>query len=288
VRLIPDSSLAPHRSFALLAPGRSYTTLFSDVSVDPSSYCRLVAGLQRLRGRIYLQDGAIEPWQLSIDGRHVQAADYKSWHLLTLDERGNVTACTRYLPHKYDVSFHELTISHSVLGQSETWGRMLRNAVENELATAKWRRCSYVEMGGWAISETLRCTTEAVRMVLTAYGLARLLGGALGISTVTTRHSSSSILKRIGGEHLAARGVELPPYYDPQYKCQMEILRFDSECPNSRYRSSVEECRSYLQSVPVICPEPVDVESDRWLPQLPAAVPSDSRSHALPVGAAWE
>lgn len=287
MRLLPDSCSGLHRGFVLLAPGRLYTSLFSDVTVDTWWHRKLIADLQRLRGRIYRQDGAIEPWQLSIDGRHVQAADYKAWHLLTLDADGEVAACTRYLPHHHDVSFNELTVSHCALGQSEIWGRMLRNAIESELATARQRRCSYVEMGGWAISEGLRCTTEAIRMVLTAYGLARLLGGALGISTVTTRHSSSSILKRIGGEHLAARGIELPPYYDPQYKCHMEILRFDSECPNPRYRSPVEECRSLLMSVPVVCTDPVDLESDRWLP-LEAAVTRNIPSDAVPVGAAWE
>jgi len=288
VRLIPDNASGLHRKLVLLAPGRLYSTIFDDVNVEPSVHRRLLLELQALRGRIYLQDGAIEPWQLSVDGRHVQAADYKSWHLLTLDDNGKVAACTRYLPHANNVTFSELTVAHSALGQSEAWGRTLRSAIEAELAWAKQRRCCYVEMGGWAISESLRCTTEAVRMVVSAYGLAQLLGGALGISTVTTRHSSSSILRRIGGGGLRARGTELPPYYDPQYKCEMEILRFDSASPNPRYRAHVEDCRRLLRTVSVVCPQPVDTNFERWLPQLQAAVVGSRQMEPLAVGSSWE
>ena len=253
MRLIPGSDARLRRRFVLLAPDRCHTIPFSEKAVDASLHQKLLADAQKLRGRVYLEDGAIETTQLSADGRHVQAADQLSWHLLTLDERGKVAACTRYLPHSNGVSFDDLTVSRSAVAQSESWGRAFRIAVEAELSLARNRRCSYVEMGGWVISEALRCTTEAVRMVLAAYSLAQLFGGALGISTVTTRHGSSSILRRIGGGSLIARGAELPPYFDPYYKCEMEMLRFDSERPNPRYRSWIEDCRSHLETVPVIC-----------------------------------
>jgi hypothetical protein len=49
--------------------------------------------------------------------------------------------------------------------------------------------------------------------------------------------------------------VELPPYFDPHYGCQMEVLRFDSRFPNPKYRSWVTEFSSSLTDAPVICPE---------------------------------
>lgn len=253
MRLIPGRDGRLRRRFVLLAPDGRQTKSFPESTVDASLHQRLLADAQRLRGRVYLEDGAIHPSQLSADGRHAQAADQRSWHLLTLDERGRVAACTRYLPHANNVTFPELTVASSAIAQSEAWGTAFRHAIEAELGLARKRRCSYVEMGGWVISEALRCTTEAVRMVLTAYGMARLFGGALGISTVTTRHRSSSILRRIGGGSLLSRGAELPPYFDPQYNCEMEILRFDSERPNQRYRSWIDDCRTHLETAPVIC-----------------------------------
>jgi hypothetical protein len=156
------------------------------------------------------------------------------------------------LAHPNDASFFDLTVARSALATSETWGKKFRQAIEADLALARKRRWSYVEMGGWVISEKLRCTTEAVRMVLSAYGLAQLFGGALGISTVTTKRGSSSILRRIGGESVMTRGSELPSYFEPHYNCEMEILRFDSSRPNPRYRPWVDDCREYLQTAPVI------------------------------------
>ena len=286
MRLIPGSGAGSTRSVALLAPRYARTSSFFDVAVDAVQHRRLLTEAQKLRGRVYLQDGAIEPWQLSVDGRHVQKADYQSWHLLSLDDRGHVLACTRYLPHHNAISFSDLNVAHSALAKSEAWGWMLRKAIEEELVSAKERKCTYVEMGGWVIAEQLRCSTEAVRMVLTAYGLAQVLGGALGISTVTRRHYSSSILRRIGGASLVLRGIELPAYYDPQYKCEMEILRFDSEQPNARYREHVDECRAFLSQVRVVCAEPAHTDFNTSLQQLQVAVASH-RASPVPA-AAWD
>jgi hypothetical protein len=268
VRLIPSVSSNLRRRLILLAPDRCFANSFAKSSVDPSLHQRLLSDAQKLRGRVYLEDGAIQASQLSADGRHAQAADRKSWHLLTLDDKGRVAACTRYMPHANTVSFSELTVSTSGMAQSEDWGRAFRSAIEAELGLARKRQCSYVEMGGWVISESLRCTTEAVRMVLTAYGLAKMFGGALGISTVTTRHSSSSILRRIGGGSLLSRGAELPPYFDPYYNCEMEILRFDSERPSPRYRTWIDDCRDHLETAPVICAK----AGDRSLEQIRVAI----------------
>jgi hypothetical protein len=255
VRLFPDRSGELRRRFVLLSPRRSHSGIFCDSAVDASLHRKLLADAQKLRGSVYLEIGAIEHTQLSADGRHLQPDDERSWHLLTLDERGRVAACTRYLSHPDGVSYSDLTVSHSALATSESWGPRFRKAIEAELALARKRRWSYVEMGGWVISKKMRCTSEAVRMVLAAYGLAQLMGGALGIATVT-QHGSCPILRRIGGESLLSRGVEMPPYYEPQYKFEMEILRFDSSRPNSRYSAWVDDCRAYLQTVPVICAKP--------------------------------
>jgi hypothetical protein len=74
----------------------------------------------------------------------------------------------------------------------------------------------------------MRHSADALRIALGTYGLANLLGGCLGIATATMRHSSASILRRLGGQSLQGLGEELPRYFDARYGCEMEILRFDS------------------------------------------------------------
>jgi hypothetical protein len=291
VRLIPSRDGRLRRRLVLLAPDRRHTNSFPQSKVDSSLHQRLLADAQRLRGKIYLEDGAIQPSQVSSDGRHVQPADDNSWHLLTLDERGRVAACTRYRPHCNTAAFSQLAVSSSPIAQSNKWGRAFRSAVEAELALARKRRLSFAEVGGWVTSEALRGTTEAVRMVLTAYGLAGILGGTLGVSTVTTRHKSSSILRRIGLGSLCSRGAELPPYYDPHYDCDMEILRFDSERPNPRYQTWIDECRAYLETAPVICAK----AGERSLEQIRVAIlerfqhtGQNSIKEEVPTEPAWE
>ncbi len=244
---------APRRRIVLLAPSDSDVLAFRDVGVDPYRHHELLAEAQRLRGKAYLDMGALDRSQLSEDGRLVHAVDDQSWHLMTLDEAGHVIACLRYLVHPSSVPFSTLTIAHCALAQSATWGKKVRVAVEAELRRARALGCSYVEMGGWAITEALRCTTEALRMIVTAFALAQAAGGALGITNANLEGCSASILRRIGGQRLTADGVELPPYAETEYKSfKTEVLCFDSSKLNPRYKTWLQECQAHLPYVPVI------------------------------------
>ncbi|MEO7145111.1 MAG: hypothetical protein ABI165_16560, partial [Bryobacteraceae bacterium] len=191
--------------------------------------------MQALRGRLYLKDGAIEPWQLT-DGRHRAAIDRGSWHLLVLDRDERVCGCARYREYSNDTVFSQLSVSSSTLARCKEWGGRLKAAVDSELAVAQTLELPFVELGGWALTETIRGTVEALRMALTTYALSQALGGGVGISTVTRRHCSASILARIGGRSLEHDGSEIPSYHDEQYKCEMEVLRFSSWAPNPRYK----------------------------------------------------
>jgi hypothetical protein len=136
-------------------------------------------------------------------------------------------------------------------------GPRVQEAVEIELDYARRRGVWFVELGGWAVCESLRCTTEAIRTLLTVYALSQMRGGAVGLSSATARHHSSSILKRMGGRPLRGRGAEVSSYYDAQYACEMELLSFDSESPNQRYASWIRECREALHQVPVVVGTPM-------------------------------
>lgn len=244
-------------STILLAPPLArLTEIFHSVKVDCLQHAWFLAEVQRLRGRVYLHDGAIEGRQLSSDGRFEHPHDQTSWQLLLINSLGRVSGGMRYRPAD-EASFHHLDIARSALAKSDKWGVRLRKAVEAKRADAQRREISYAEVGGWALTEEVRGSRQAFRMAVTIYALAQLLGGALCTTTATTRHRSSTILKKIGGYGLASDGLELPPYYDPQYRCEMEILGFDSHFPNPKYKLWVEESRRHLANLTVICAESV-------------------------------
>lgn len=239
----------------LLAPPlANLTEIFQSVKVDYLQHEWLLAQVQRLRGRVYLKDGAIEARQLSPDGRFVHPHDKTSWQLLVTNPIGQVSGCLRY--HLADeASFDHLDIAQSALAGSDKWGKRLQKAVEARKADAQRRQIRYAELGGWALVEEMRGSRLALGMALTVYAIGQLLGGAVATTTATTRHGSSTILKKVGGTGLVSDGLELPPYYDPRYKCDMEILGFDAHCPNPKYEVWVEECRRHLANLTVICAE---------------------------------
>lgn len=252
MNLVPAMNSAHGRLVLLAPPDAFIPEAFTGVEWNPQRHQALLGGLQRLRGRIYSDDGAVDPSRLAADGRFIQPADTSSWHIISLNGHNEVNGCARYKAHTREVRFGDTGAANSPLGRSPEWAGALRNAVESEIELAGRLGIDYVEVGGWALTPELRCTTEALRIALAAYSMARLLGGCIGLTTATRRHCSSSILRRIGGQPLKSHGTEIPPYFDPQYDCRMEILRFHSAIPNPRFEPWIQALTDYLSAVPVI------------------------------------
>jgi hypothetical protein len=224
---------------------------------DSESHAVLLHKMQQLRGRVYADDGAIHSSQLTADGAHCQPVDGRSWHVLSVEEDGSVSGCVRFLQHNSTVRFGQLWVSDAAIARSNYWGRKVRAAVEDEVSRARKSGLAYTEVGGWAVTPEKRCRIQALRVALTGYALGQLIGGTLGISTVTVRNHSSEILRRIGGASLSCGNEEIPTYFDPYYGCHMELLRFDSRAPSPKFLPLIHNLRAELQNAPVICAENV-------------------------------
>lgn len=247
------------RSLILVAPAGATLKQFNGSITDSDySYQQLIAELQRLRGFVYLKDGAINASDLTSDGRHVSSVDEESWHLLTMSADRRVLGCARFHQHANSVSFQQLAVRRSAIAQSPEWGAKFRASICAELAMARQSGFSFVELGGWALAEELRGTTEALQYVLATFAWTRLMGGARGITTATERNGSASILRRLGGQSLESEGEPIPPYYDRHYNCGMEVLRFDSRYPNPKYEATIELLRSQIASSCVVRREPLN------------------------------
>jgi hypothetical protein len=252
-----------HRSIAAVdgrlvlvtPPNASIPASFENVEVDPIRRAELVSDVQRLRGRIYLRDGAVESHQLTHDGLHQTPEDERSWHLVMLDKSRRVDACVWYLEHDPNVSVERLRVRDCALAHEPLWRDALWRAVELELARARREGLGYAEVGGWAVAESSRCTSEGLVLALAGYSLGRILGGTLALTTATVRHCSSTILRRLGATDLSVDGRSVPSYHDPRYKCEMELLRFDSRHPSPKYRGLVELLKEKLSQVLVIAPQ---------------------------------
>lgn len=247
-----STASAPDRILFLAPSARAARGAFRDVDVDGQRHARLLEEVQRFRGAIYLKDGAITPDQLTVDQRHRTAEDDESWHMLLLDEHRRVSACALYLEHGDEVSFDRLRVRHCAMAQDPEWRPKLEAAVGVHLDQARREGMRYVELGGWAVAEESRGTSGPLGLALAVYGFSRRGAGALGMTTATVRHCSSTILRRLGGARFEIGGATLPPYYDERYRCLMELLHFDSRKPNQKYLGLIDQVRSTLESITVI------------------------------------
>jgi hypothetical protein len=276
--------------FVVLPPCRqTVSKRFRNVQVDSRHYDELLAAMQRLRGEVYLSDGAIQAGDL-IDGRHKMSIDEQSWHVLSVDSGGRICACLRYLEHHNARSLDDLSVRDAALAACPRFGSHFRLAVEAEMMHARLTKLGFGEVGGWAVAEPFRRTLEPLRVILTSYGLGQLLGGCVGVATATFRHCSAAILRKIGLHPLEWGGAQLPPYYDKRYGCQMEVLRFDTRSPKPKYQDSVRELSSVLAESPVICHEAVKPDCEgAWdgAGRVAPLVPPQPRLRA-PVSAPWQ
>jgi hypothetical protein len=267
-RLLHRNISSIESRLVLLAPrGASFPASFENVDVDHARHAALVADVQRLRGGVYLRDGALEPHQLTRDGLHQTPEDRRSWHLLMLDKVGRVNACVWYMDHPATVSPDRLRVRDCPLAHEPTWRDTLWAAVRSELVTARREGLGFAELGGWAVTESSRCTSEGLVLALAGFSLGRVLGGTLGMTTATVRHCSSTILRRLGGSDLWAGDRKVPSYHDARYKCEMELLRFDSRFPNPKYGSLVAQLAAKLADILVIAPQAPEAATCRfWRP----------------------
>src|ERR1700722_3335915 len=87
-----------HGQLVILPPaGFEVPGTFRGIEFDSQRNTRLLAAMQRLRGKAYVEDGAVRAEDLTPDGRHQLDTDTNCWHVLSVDAEDRVTACLRYL-----------------------------------------------------------------------------------------------------------------------------------------------------------------------------------------------
>jgi hypothetical protein len=232
--------------FVILAPEMEQNNVADlRVTTDSDKHHRLLARVQKVRGNA-LREYLPNITALTRDGRHVQSADSKSWHILLTDGLGAVKGCARYRSVGGDLA--GIGAINSTLAKSQRFGSTLIRAVEDHVNRARAANLDYGEVGGWVLSPSLRCSTAAVNIALMTFALAERLGGGMGITTATVRHHSASILQRLGGHKLAG----LPPYYEPKFGCVIQILGFDMNSLGRQFARKLDEARAHLDSTEVL------------------------------------
>ncbi len=250
--------------FKILAPSRREVphALMHGVS-QSQSHSDLIFELQKLRGDVYREYPGIAA-TLTPDGRHCQAQmDAESWHIVLQNAYGRIVGCARYRPIRD--GFHQLTCSKSALAKSPVSGPLLRSAFNRHFATARRKGIGYGEVGAWAIDAEARCSTAAVSIALMSFALADALGGGMAVTTATTRHHSSAILRRLGASPLG----DIAPYFEPMFGCTIEVLQFEIEKLGARFAAKLNDLKAELRQCCISCP--IEMAYPEY--QAPAGLP---------------
>ena len=259
LRLIESSVASIEQQLFLVAPRQvAFADVFNRVTVDPFRHKQLIREMQRLRGSIYLDEGNVKRHELTADGRHETPEDDKSWHILLTNGLGQIRSCALYLEHEDTASIQDLRVRHCPLIKNADWQGKFKGAVESEMARARCAGVRFAEVGGWAVQKERRGTTDGLMIILATYALSQMLGSALVLTTANVAHSCSAILRRFGGDYLRFEGTSIPAYFDPRYNTEIELVRFDSRRPSTKYASLVDIVKRKLANVSVIT-NPCDV-----------------------------
>ncbi len=251
--------------FKILAPSRrEIPNTLEQSAVGSRLHSDLMFDLQLLRGEVYREYAGIAA-TLQPDGRHWHQLDDPSWHVILQNADGRILGCARYRPNI--TSFEQLICSKAAVAVSPTTGPVFRATFAQEQAKARARGLHYGEASAWAMSADSRCSTAAVNIALMGFALGEMLGGGLGLTTASTRHQASSILRRLGGVPFA----DFEPYYEPMFDCSIELLQFDISLFKDRYKAKLEQMKAELRRTPVICPV-TEAETLEYL--TPLAMPS--------------
>lgn len=263
------------RLVLLAPPSATIPMPLRNVTCAPGDHRDFLQQVQRLRGSVYLHDGALRREDLTADGRHETAEDYKSWHLVMTDGLGAVTGCIWYLEHEALPTPQQLRVRDCPLARHDQWRKKFRAAIDREIALARHDSIRCAEVGGWAVACRTGCLSAGLLLILGTYSLSQLAGGAMVLATATVRNSSAKILRRLGGSDLEADGCIVPPYFDPRYGCTMELLRFDTRRPAAKYVEAVQRLKAQFASVPVLATgTPILRRVPIEMPTAPASLPA--------------
>lgn len=231
----------------------------TNVLVNEGMYRNLVDEIQRFRGYVYVKDKAIPSSSLDEQGRHYSEYDFRAWHIVLRDRRQELCGAIRVglMPWTRinDISDLQVVQYLARLSAGNDEKATLQTVVRNFLENCRTIQPTVWEPGAWAVSEDMRRSRLAPVLAASIWSLGRAIGGAAGVSTATTRHGSSEILKKMGGFELAFNGAPLPPFYDTYHECFIELVGFDSDYLNPRLETTVTEIQDYIKGLPIITRE---------------------------------
>jgi hypothetical protein len=186
--------------------------------------------IQKLRGRVYIQDGAISADELDEAGRHLFCGENTRWYVAVVEmNSGTLLAANGYSAHFQPAkALHGTHVRHILerapVEQAQALIREYESVVKNCLQLGH----GFGEGAGWIASPGIQALNSGILAALAGPALFNCIGVRVSMCVATQRHSANAILKRIGMRPLLG-DVTSSVFDDPTYGCRMEALAFTQE-----------------------------------------------------------
>ncbi len=234
-----DTGIFKDNHFLLLAPANArIPSVFSRVEENKDVHEAWLTKLQQLRGKVFLEDGAIKESHLDEQGRHISKHDVLSWHYLALspeEQLRGVMRCqvwytSERLPELCDLNLYVLLERMQNLELRQKFTTALTTFIHqpNEQAC-------FVEISALAVDKASQGFTIGSMLGVSAYSLANIIDAYAGVGAGTDRHHTARFYHKLGG--ISFRDPSnpeeiLPPFFDTGYDCQMDIMGFIDPAPS--------------------------------------------------------
>lgn len=236
-------------SFVLLAPRRHVPAEYTCVIRDSLQHQCWLKRAQMLRGRAYLEDGAVDASHLDQDGRLISHWDMDSWHIIAR-EGDEACATMRFTFHRNAVDPDHLGLASSSVFQTPDAARIHR-AVRTYQEKCLDAGDIFGEVGGWAAESLRRGGRKSAAVALSPWPLCRSVGRVRALSTVTSRNHSIGILTRIAAVPLGDEQGQVPSWFDERYGCDMYLSAFTTWDLHDEFEDDARRLAELLYAAPV-------------------------------------
>jgi len=211
----------------------------------PQDYDTTLSAIQKLRGTVYVADGALSTSALDVEGRHISEDDEHSYHLVLWN--GQIEGCMRIRVYEQPPEASALRVYDLVRRMPEEIIPRYHTALCDFIQ--QWHARGYLigEAGGWAVGSNYKGSTISLVLPLADWAFSRMQK-LVHLASSTQRNGSADMLRRLGGWRLSLGEEELPPFYDSAYQCQMELQGFCADILNPQFEPAVEDLKLLLES----------------------------------------
>ncbi|MEY4530425.1 MAG: hypothetical protein RLZZ156_1146 [Deinococcota bacterium] len=241
-----DTGIFKDNHFLLLAPANArIPKVFSRVEENVQAHETWRTKLQQLRGKVFLEDGAIKESHLDEQGRHISKLDINSWHFLVMSPEEQIRGVMRTQIWYYDDRLPELC-ELNLYGLLERMQDLelrqkFTTALNNTMHQPNDNTC-FMEVSALAVDAASQGFTIGSMLGISGYSIGNIVDAYVAFGAGTDRHHTARFYHKLGGISFRDSSnpeVVLPPFFDTGYNCQMDIMAFFKDQPTPAIKEMI-------------------------------------------------